>query len=630
MNRSINKISTSGYIRSRKQIKKTLKSDASFSGRTVDLRSGRSTWDHLWDVGYQISQGDAGVQKMDKYYLLKRTVQLFAKDNSSEHSKELLKKAIANSESFTKIANNPDQVTVNQLLNIRKEIELNLKKEIDKNWREKIKEMEYQLSTTPLLRERDKISLSMSILNAYMHIYDDVKVIEYYKKLQQFPINERADNEVSFEYRGRTWTEEKAEYYRNWIDNNVDQRNILDHYLNSFLRPAIQDHKLPYELLLLIDSKSDDEALKILEKLQAETKFWSGENALDWDKLILAMGNDDTIRQLEYLYYEQNITVSGLNKELCFNEPGESMAKWDILVQRKGAIDDVEWDVQKIIAVDLFDEMKIEDDVKRGYLLKFFDQCLNTEDAKTEAGKQNVQKRVIAAMDYLVGLKEKHDKSTDEAERELIQKQIKGAIAIITIGGTACADRAIVFLTNLENYIKLQEHPEYMPHIMVKMFKEAAIMDYLTDPNKAENIEDYLRRFSEGYLALGLGSSKTVPKMLYEDVGVAMPIETALQKMSPAFTADNLINFTAAQETFKSRYAAEMKDDEAVREAEMNFLEADEEYEEAKAAKKPKAELDRLKAIVDKVELDIEEARNNFYKKTAKVLFQDAGFIQEN
>ncbi|OAI50407.1 hypothetical protein AYO37_01135 [Opitutia bacterium SCGC AG-212-L18] len=417
--------------------------------------------------------------------------------------------------------------------------------------------------------------------------------------------------------------------------------------------------KLDQELFdQLLEEKSEEQVLKIFEALDRCSDLWRGQNQLtssDWRRVIDAENPGAELIQL----YQDYISVSNpLNKDLILNDP--TMPKWNVLLQREGEIDDTVWNTINDTAHIIFDAVYPDKKAQRKYVAWFLNKCMNTAVAKgSEEGARSIRKRVTACMDYLYDLKLKYDQTHDEVEKERIKKQIQGGLDLITIGGTECPDRAIVFLTDLENYIKLLKNPKYLPNVMVQMFKFEAIQQALIDPlafdeGQGENIESFLAYCAEQNLVLGLGLvAKKNETMLHEDIAKTEPLKDALPKLSKIFNEEKLLNFTANQNAFKLALEKEKEavledlqqqyseaDDEA-QDAANDLLDANHEASVAEKAGAPNAMELRAKATglnekaVDLREKsaalakDLEDTERNFYKNKARELFVKAGFIVE-
>lgn len=243
----------------------------------------------------------------------------------------------------------------------------------------------------------------------------------------------------------------------------------------------------------------------------------------------------------------------------------------------------------------------------------------------SDAGKQDIRKRLTACIDYLQNLQDEYNKTTDETEKERLKQQIQGAIDRIKEGGSNCPDRAIVFLTDLENYIKLLKNPEYLPNVMIHLFKFAIIQSTLIDPvlaNNAENVETFLKYCLEMSPILGLDVDQA---MLYEAIAQAIPLKEALPKLSKAFNEEALLDFTANQSTFRSMVEKDKESWQPLVDLREEYSDAFYTAEEAEEENAPNAKDLRAKAQALADQLPIMEEK--FYKARARELFIQAGFI---
>jgi len=396
-------------------------------------------------------------------------------------------------------------------------------------------------------------------------------------------------------------------------------------------------HELPKEnsifnILKFFKNIPTSEASEKLKFLKDNTELWIGKFqppfTLDQWKHIIE--SKDYLKQLVILYQQYITMPKNMNKDLFLNDP--TMPKWNVLIQPEEDVDDNGWESYKTCLSDIANSLTITNEAKKASLIKFFNQCMLTAEAKRNAtGKQMTRKRIAAIIDYLNNLKIKFEKSTDNAEKELLKKQIEGALKIMIDGGNACPDRTAVCLTKLEIYIKLLQNPKYLPNIMVLMYKFEMIKDYTTDPNQAENIETFLYNclFLNEVLGLGLEKQGQIrEQMLHLNVARKMPMMQILGQLDPGFNIEGVLEFTTIQEIFKSIYEEEMKVSQAVMEAGYAFLEADDDYEDAKNSKQSQEEINRLHSVAEKKQLEWEQEKHAFYKMKAKDLFEEAGFIK--
>lgn len=432
--------------------------------------------------------------------------------------------------------------------------------------------------------------------------------------------------------------------------------------------------KLSQEVIALINQNPIDESVELMNILLLPNnhKFWTGEAKLTIEQWTLVLNSPNPTKIIEQLFFQKYATVGeGLIRDNFFNdkttpewnvlvpkkEANKEPTKWQILIENQEPIDEENWDELKTEGKDLINNayQDVEQEKKDRLLTTFFDQCMSTAIAqKTEAGQQSIRKRVVLCIDYLNKLQTEYlDPSTDESRKEVLQKQIQGALDLITVGGEACADRAIVFLNKLEIYLKLLENPDRIPNILVQMFKQEVIAACFITTEDEENIETYLYWSLTLNLILGLGLPKE-EAMLYENYAKKMPIEEALQKLSPAFTAENLINFAAQNEIFRDAYLEDYQMDEEVGEYLDNARDTAGDFEEAQKAeqrynrakaeraergeveteenKKEEAELknevNRLRLIANEASQKFKDIEEKFYTTKAKKIFQEAGFIQ--
>lgn len=257
----------------------------------------------------------------------------------------------------------------------------------------------------------------------------------------------------------------------------------------------------------------------------------------------------------------------------------------------------------------------------------FMTQCLNTSDAqKSTAGKQAIAKRVIVVIDILNrNFTEFNKPNVSKERKEQLEKIIKGCLDIMARGGSACPDRAIVHLREVESHLKLFEYPEYTAEIFANMFKLQVIQDYLVDPTQAENIETFLKYTLELNNILGLGVTGT---MLYAQHGKVKSKDIILPILGTAFTAENLINYTSELSEFRLLYENEKQEALATKQIELEqavdaqtdiYYESNISDEEKEAAA----------AKVAQIQSEKNQIENSFFADKARQLFLDAGYLSE-
>lgn len=257
----------------------------------------------------------------------------------------------------------------------------------------------------------------------------------------------------------------------------------------------------------------------------------------------------------------------------------------------------------------------------------FMTQCLNTSDAqKSTAGKQAIAKRVIVVIDILNrNFTEFNKPNVSKERKEQLEKIIKGCLDIMARGGSACPDRAIVHLREVESHLKLFEYPEYTAEIFANMFKLQVIQDYLVDPTQAENIETFLKYTLELNNILGLGVTGT---MLYAQHGKVKSKDIILPILGTAFTAENLINYTSELSEFRLLYENEKQEALATKQIELEqavdaqtdiYYESNISDEEKEAAA----------AKVAQIQTEKNQIENSFFADKARQLFLDAGYLSE-
>lgn len=314
-----------------------------------------------------------------------------------------------------------------------------------------------------------------------------------------------------------------------------------------------------------------------------------------------------------------------LNRNQFLND--ETIDLWNVLIRRKDEIDEDYWDFVQTDLADVFDKVYQRRDNQRYQLFKFLEQCMETADAeKSWRGFQVVRKRVDAIVNVLKKYLEKTENpDLSKEEKERIEKMmIRPTLDIMAMGGSACPDNAIVFLRLAENHIKLFECPQYLPNIIVNMFKLDSITEMLIDKDNPENVESYLLYTFMLNDLLGLGVSGT---MLYEEIGKIEPFEIALPKLSAHFTEENLIKFTVKLEEFRSFFEEEDKTlNETVEAKKEEYLDADEDYRCAKDYPNGPEAQEKL-AITEKISKEIESIKNTFFHNKARQMFLDSGFF---
>lgn len=460
--------------------------------------------------------------------------------------------------------------------------------------------------------------------------------------------------------------------YKDLIEAYKDDTIKLIPYYIQYLFTTINAHKQEKDnpepnatILSLLSGKDQTQQLKILEILFKNPDLWCRHNAStntdtlptveEWSFII---NSSNTLRGLQswpYYRYFQYVTIDdSLNKALFLDDP--TMDEWNILKQRAGDIDDVAFAILNSEADMLFDfisPMNEADD--KQYIALFFERCQQSADAKTPIGKQLIRKRVASVVDYLTKMKAEYDDSGTTIEKKaFLKEKIQGALAIFTVAGMTCPDAAVVYLADLENYIKLLNNPGYLPNIMIQSFKRFAIQEKLIDPNNRENIETYLFYCLNSGLnnILNLGFPEEA-KMLYERLAKPEPLEVALPKLSVLFNAEALINFTAMQYLFQLTHKDEFEKqkDELLQATQEAYLEADDvatDSEEAAAEAEKKAieatdetnitilqhraqtlrqEAVTLRNRAGELANELKNIEVTFYKRIAEGLFKKAGFI---
>lgn len=373
------------------------------------------------------------------------------------------------------------------------------------------------------------------------------------------------------------------------------------------------NYGLDQEVIRLINGKTEVESSKILEILGKNPWIcFDKDKKLFTEEWMVLLKRKDVIAELECMVLQSLLTVVGLKRDCFLND--KTMSEWNILVPKEGVITDDDWEIVLIDIGEIFDEMCEKNESQRYYLFKFFSQCMASSDAETKVGKQALRKRIVATVDYLKELKIYCN--VVESQRAEVKKMIRGAIAIMNVGGMQCTDRAVTFVANLENYIMILKNPNFMPNVMVKRFKFDIIMQGLIDPyynelGQEESVETYLSYTLKLNRLLGLGLPEG-GTMAHEETAKTIPLEEAVLKLNKFLTAENLLDFTATQYVFQIQY--EVQKEAALKELREKYAEADEEgnYE-----------------LATQFSLQLQETEKGFYKKVARKLFEEAGFFAE-
>lgn len=389
----------------------------------------------------------------------------------------------------------------------------------------------------------------------------------------------------------------------------------------------------------LINEKPTAEVNKILEILASYYWLWSNipskPKPLTIEQWANTLTNEDSISELERLALQPCFTVSGLNSDYFFNDP--TMPNWNILAQRENDIDDDDWKVQEACVLEIFDAVSAPNEDQRNYLSKFFSQCMASKDARTPLGKQLVRKHIDSCIDFLINFR------ASEPENALTNKVLKDALAIMTVGGMACPDRAVVFIPTLEIFIKLLKNPMYLANVMVLMYKFEAITKTLVPEvdeeietqsdgtpriKETENIETYLSYCLKLNQILGLGLRKR-GSMLYESAAKTVPLQLTIEPLSAAFTDEKLINFTIQQDAFKTWVNSkefEVEKTAAIASKQIEYIAAVDDYTEAMGTPDEEAK----NVLVAQILAEIKQLEKVFYINKAKRLFLDAGFLPNN
>lgn len=302
--------------------------------------------------------------------------------------------------------------------------------------------------------------------------------------------------------------------------------------------------------------------------------------------------------------YQKDVTVDEtLNKEYFLNDP--TILEWNNLTLRNGDIANNEWNFLQSSIEKMFTVIYFDGDKK--YFRNFFNACLKSADAQTDEGKQIIQCRLEAIINYLLELNQYSKIVIDNNEKVATIEIIREAFRIIEEGGMKCADRAIVFLIYLENFIKLTKNPQYMANVLIQIFKLEAIK-IVINKQYNENLESFLYYVIKFNNVLGLGQSERFDKMLYEFCANAEEKSDSeiLKDISCIFTLDDLLNFTFQQLTFIRRFESEMEKDLVVLEARAAYCETGDEEDLKKA----------------------EKAKDGFYREKALKLFGEASFLK--
>lgn len=368
---------------------------------------------------------------------------------------------------------------------------------------------------------------------------------------------------------------------------------------------------LDQKVIRLINARTEVESAKILQILSKNSWLcFDRERKLKIEQWIILLESTDVIGDLECLVLQSLLEVVGIKRDCFFND--KTMPEWNILVTRKCVITDDDWDIVLIDIGEIFDDLCEENKSQRDYLFKFFSQCMAARDAATKLGKQALRKRLAATVDYLKELKTYCDVSNTEGMQ--VKKMIKGALAIMSVGGMKCTDRAVTFVADLENYIMILKNPSFLANVMVRRFKFEIIMQALIDPyynevGQDESVETYLSYTLKFNRILGLGLPEG-GSMAHESTAKTLPLEEAVAKLNKFLTMENLLNFTATQYVFQIQF-------EAQKEAALE--EPREKYGEAF-----EAENNELAAELAQKLKEIEEG---FYKDIARKLYLEAGFL---
>lgn len=255
---------------------------------------------------------------------------------------------------------------------------------------------------------------------------------------------------------------------------------------------------------------------------------------------------------LVYLSVQEELRNNGsqdpyLNIQKFLNDTDSD--KWNMIPRRPKNISENDWGILRDLHLPRIletiypgdaNERAKKDKVSAGLFIK----CLMASDARTSAGLQAMKFRIASVVDYLEGLTAVlNNQVLDNSEKDLLTKKLKAIIDALDDGGQACPDRAIVGLTSAENRIKLFQDPEYMPNVLVNMFKLHQIEAKLINQNQKENLETYLYYTLKFNTILSLSLLNST--MLYEEIAIKQPLGQALAKLVTEFTLENLIGYAA-------------------------------------------------------------------------------------
>lgn len=389
--------------------------------------------------------------------------------------------------------------------------------------------------------------------------------------------------------------------------------------------PILLEDKYSELLVKILKSENPSD---ILETLGSYTEILNNPNQRE--QVLLARDPADKAKSL---HYRQFVTISPegysgsederpahMNRDLFIDDP--NLGEWNTLIQREGNISDEEWDQVKNLLGNIFDGVFEEKKLTRKILFKFLTQCMSSSTTDTDIGHQNIKKRVEAVVNVLNKyFKEFNNPDTSDARKKDLKDIIQQALNKMATGGSSCPDLAVVCLREAETHLKVFAHPAYIANIFVNMFKMNAIMDKLIDKDYNEYLESFLNYTILFNSILGLG---VTGGMLFQNLAEKIALDKALQILSTAFTAKELIDFTAELPEFRILFEKEKEAAIFVKNEELGDA-----INDRMDLKTNTPEYTKQQAKIDQLEVDVNNLKKSFYADKARQLFLNAGFLVE-
>lgn len=265
------------------------------------------------------------------------------------------------------------------------------------------------------------------------------------------------------------------------------------------------------------------------------------------------------IARLEQL--ESQSSGPFLNLPNLINDPKAHL--WNSLPIRENDINDEQW-LQ--LRTDFKNKLKEifpgdENSQKLKDAKSWFDKLSNPESRDAKAGLQVIRKRMASIIDFIIQQPVDPNAKVNEAlthEGIEIEKEL---VNILAEGGTACDDRAAVFLEKAEMYakafIKKEDGTDYALNVAVNEFKRNLVLVLLVNMDEREALESLLSRMI--LLNEPLGLEYATKNMHYPDAATKMPLDAAMKPVYNKFTTEELIGFVQEHPLMETKFRSDSK-----------------------------------------------------------------------